>query len=57
MIVIGGIWALFVIVTLTLPDENHGAAVTTVITLGVGVVWWLASLRGRLNRGLAGPSR
>ena len=57
MILIGGIWAVFVIVTLTLPDENHAAAVTTGITLGVGVAWWLVSLRGRLNRGLAGPGR
>ena len=56
MIVIGAIWAVFVIVTLTLPDENHSAAVTTAITIAVGVIWWLVSLRGRLNAGKAGPS-
>jgi len=55
MIVIGGAWTLVVIVTLTLPDENHDAAITTLVALMIGAIWWLASLRGRLNRGVAGP--
>lgn len=55
MIVIGGAWTLVVIVTLTLPDENHDAAITTLAALAMGAIWWLASLRGRLNRGVAGP--
>lgn len=55
MIVVGGSWAVLVIVTLTLPEENHRAAVTTAITLAIGGLWWLVSLRSRLNAGTAGP--
>jgi amino acid transporter len=56
MILLGGLWALGVILTLSLPEENHVAALTTGITLAVGAAWWLVSLRGRLNSGTAGPS-
>lgn len=55
MIVLGGAWTLVVIVTLTLPDENHDAAVTTLVALAIGALWWLVSLRRRLNQGTAGP--
>ncbi len=57
MIVFGGIWAVIVIATLTLPAENHDAALTAVGVVSLGAVWRLASLRGRLNRGEAGPSK
>ena len=56
MIVLGGLWALAVILTLSVPEESHTGAITTGITLAVGALWWVVSLRGRLNAGTAGPS-
>jgi amino acid transporter len=56
MIMLGGLWALAVIITLSVPEESHTGALTTLITLGVGGLWWLFFLRKRLNNGTAGPS-
>ncbi|GLS23583.1 amino acid permease [Labrys miyagiensis] len=51
---IGGLWTLAVIATLSIPDENRAAALTTIVALVIGFVWWAVSLRGRLNSGVAG---
>jgi hypothetical protein len=55
MIVLGGLWALAVILTLSVPEESHTGAMTTAITLGVGGLWWLVVLRRQINNGTAGP--
>lgn len=57
LIVLGGAWTLVVIVTLSVPEVNHAAAFTTLGTVAVGSLWWLFVLRGRLNRGDAGPQQ
>ena len=57
MIVLGGLWALAVILTLSVPEESHTGAITTAITLSVGALWWLLVLRKQINNGTAGPSR
>lgn len=56
MILLGGAWAIAVILTLSVPEESRTGAITTGVTLAVGVLWWLFSLRKRLNNGSAGPS-
>lgn len=56
MIVVGGLWAIAVILTLSLPQESHTGALTTLIALGIGGLWWLLVLRKRLNLGTAGPN-
>jgi amino acid transporter len=55
MIVAGLVWCAAVIVVLTVPKVNNETAVTVVIAVAIGLVWWLASLRRRINAGTAGP--
>jgi amino acid transporter len=55
MAVIGAVWALVVIVVLTVPSVNNTTAYTTAGALALGALWWLLVLRRRINAGLAGP--
>lgn len=57
MIVLDGLWALTVILTLGVPEEARTEAMTTAITLGAEGLWWLVSLRRQINNGTAGPGR
>jgi len=54
-LVVGLVWATVVIAVLTIPQVNNQTAVTTVIAIAFGLLWWLVSLRRRLNAGTAGP--
>ncbi|KUL44655.1 amino acid permease [Streptomyces violaceusniger] len=54
-LVVGLVWCATVIVVLTVPDENNQTALTVVVGVGLGFVWWLLGLRRRINTGQAGP--
>jgi amino acid transporter len=51
----GLLWAVVVIVTLTLPKVNHTTAYYTAGALTIGALWWALVLRHRINAGHAGP--
>jgi amino acid transporter len=53
--VVGAVWAVVVIVVLTVPEVNNSTAYTTAGALVLGALWWLLVLRRRLNAGTAGP--
>jgi amino acid transporter len=55
MALIGAVWALVVIVVLTVPAVNNTTAYTTAGALALGALWWLLVLRRRIDAGKAGP--
>jgi amino acid transporter len=55
MLAVGLGWCAVVIVVLTVPKVNNQTAVTVVIAISVGFIWWLLALRRRLTAGTAGP--
>jgi amino acid transporter len=52
---VGAIWALVVIIVLTVPSVNNTTAYYTAGALALGALWWVLVLRQRLNAGTAGP--
>jgi amino acid transporter len=52
---LGLIWCLAVIAALTVPAENNQNAVTVLVVLAIGFLWWVTVLRHRLKAGTAGP--
>ncbi|MEV7390430.1 APC family permease [Streptomyces sp. NPDC091215] len=54
-LVVGLVWCAAVIVVLTVPEENNQTAVTVVVGVGLGFLWWLFALRRRISAGRAGP--
>lgn len=52
---LGLAWCVVVIGALTLPQVNNQNAVTAVVVVGVGFLWWFFVLRHRLRNGTAGP--
>jgi amino acid transporter len=52
---LGLIWCLAVIAALTVPAENNQNAVTVLVVLAIGFLWWVTVLRQRLKAGTAGP--
>ncbi|CUR58746.1 Amino acid permease-associated region [metagenome] len=55
VVVMGLVWCAIVIGALTIPAVNNQNAVTALVVLGVGFVWWAVVLRHRLKAGKAGP--
>ena len=53
--VLGTIWCLIVIGYMTIPEVNHLAAQYSLGAVALGVLQWAFVLRGRINRGEAGP--
>jgi amino acid transporter len=53
--VVGLAWAAVIIVNGTVPSANHVAAEYFFFALVIGVIWWAVYLRGKINRGEAGP--
>ncbi|MCU1687853.1 MAG: Urea carboxylase-related amino acid permease [Amycolatopsis sp.] len=55
VVALGLVWCVAVIAALTVPAENNQNAVTVLIVLAIGFLWWLFVLRHRLKAGTAGP--
>lgn len=53
--ILGTIWCLLVIAYMTIPKANHLAAEYSLGAVALGVLQWVLVLRGRINRGEAGP--
>ena len=53
--IIGIAWCLIVIGYMTIPAVNHMAAEYALGAVVIGVLYWAAFLRRRINRGEAGP--
>ena len=49
------VWSLIVIAYMTIPEVNNIAAQYTAGGLALGIVWYLAYLRPRLDTGVVGP--
>lgn len=54
-VAVGLLWCLAVVGALTLPEVNNQNAVTVLVVLFVGFLWWVAVLRHRIKAGTAGP--
>lgn len=52
---LGLLWCVAVILVLTLPAVNNQNALTALVVLALGFLWWLLVLRHRLRAGTAGP--
>ncbi len=53
--VVAILWSVIVILYMTLPAVNQVGGEYTVYAEIIGFIWYFALLRGRLNRGEAGP--
>jgi amino acid transporter len=53
--VLGVIWCLLVIGYMTIPSVNHIAAEYSLGAVALGILQWVLYLRGRIDRGEAGP--
>ena len=54
--IIGLLFAMLVIVDMTLPDSDHVAAEYSIGAEILGVIWYFAYVRHRLNAGSIGPA-
>ena len=55
--IVGIIWAIIVVLCMTLPAGSHVVAKMTIYFELAAAVWYFAVLRGRLKKGTAGPFR
>ena len=54
---VGIVWAIIVVLCMTLPSGSHIVARMAIYFELAAVVWYFAVLRKRLNNGTAGPFR
>ncbi|MEO3781237.1 amino acid permease [Micromonospora sp. B11E3] len=57
VVALGAAYCVAVIAALTVPEVNNQNAITVLVVLGFGFVWWVAVLRRRLRTGTAGPPK
>jgi amino acid transporter len=50
------VWLIVVVLALSLPQEFHKADYYVLGGLVLAFLWWLAALRGRFAKGIAGPN-
>jgi amino acid transporter len=55
VVALGLLWCVAVILVLTLPAVNNQNALTALVVLAIGFLWWVFVLRHRLKAGTAGP--